>query len=81
MAEIELGIINAAAAVDFLRQKINHQMVEAAEPLIAEALAKIEARMKKELAACLIATLEHQVSYYHNRQEIVVRLEKETGNG
>lgn len=60
------------ALVRHTKERLNAEMLEAAEPLIQEALKKIEAEMRRQLAASLISVIEHRVAYYHDRQELVV---------
>lgn len=54
-------LINSEAACDILKKQMNAEMVEAAKPIIDEALKEIEKVMRKKLASMIIAYLDNNI--------------------
>jgi hypothetical protein len=47
-------------------------MIEAAEPIIEEAMKAVERKMREKLGSMIIATLEHQFSVQHHQNSLVI---------
>lgn len=60
--------------LEIVRKQFNQRMLEAAEPLIQEALTKIEDEMRKNLATNLVAWSETCVSYQRSPNHIDIRI-------
>jgi 2-keto-3-deoxy-6-phosphogluconate aldolase len=56
------SMVNEGRFLEIMRRELNDAMTQAAEPLVQEALTKIEINMRKELASSLIARIDHMVS-------------------
>ena len=56
--------------LDSIRATLNDAMKEAAEPVIKEALVKIESEMRERLSACLIRMLEGKVDLLRNQHQL-----------
>ena len=56
-----MGLIklDSVAFVAQIRDELNQQMIEAAEPVIQEALADIEKKMRQKVAATVVGMVEH----------------------
>lgn len=75
------SIINSEVFFEHLRLQLNEQMMKAAEPLIAEALAKIELEVRTKLAACLIGLVEQRTMFYEQEDHLVIHINRENSNG
>lgn len=83
MAMSNLGpIINAERTLDYLREKLNADMLAAAEPMIVESLAAIEKEMRQKLAANLVALVEGEIQLYKgpNNMELRITLDPRKGD-
>ena len=59
-----------------IKEGLNAAMVEAAEPLIKEALVKIEAEMRKNLASNLIAMLDADIVFDRLNTDIRILIKR-----
>jgi len=69
--------INSDLLLKHLREQLNAQMAAAAEPLIKEAVEKIEREMRVNLASNLISLIEGQVHLYDNTSHLAIHINKE----
>lgn len=76
MAEI---IINPEAALSAIKERLNAEMLKAAEPLVQAAVKAIEVAMRERLAAHLIAYMDKSYSIARHGQDlhIIVRRDAE----
>jgi len=54
-------IINADVFLAHLKAKLNTEMLAAAEPVLQEAMEKVEFEMRKKLSSYLIAMIDGQI--------------------
>ena len=59
---MKTNFIDTEAFSKYLLQNINKQMLEAAEPILQEALKKLEIRMREKLATNIISLIEQNYS-------------------
>jgi predicted component of type VI protein secretion system len=69
-------MINQEAVGEVLLPRLKEDSLRAAEPHIQAALRAIEADIRREVAARLIGYIEERVSFYHNRNELVIHFGK-----
>lgn len=67
-------IINEQALLNLLREKLNADMLKAAEPIIQQALADIEEEMRRAIVPRLVSVLEGNLDMYRDRRDLVIRL-------
>jgi hypothetical protein len=67
---METSIFNDEKFLLYIKEKMNHKMEQAAEPIIKEALKKIEEEMRKELAANLISFMDSSFAVERYGQDI-----------
>lgn len=59
---LSTSLINTDVAMKVLSARINDELLSCAEPLVVEALASIEKRLRKELGSLLISVVEQSYS-------------------
>ena len=65
-----------------MKLQLNEAMLEAAEPIIQEALATIERKMRERAAAAMISYIEQRTHFYEREDRIVITFDKqENRNG
>jgi hypothetical protein len=74
MAEPALRFLDGPAAAELLRRRLNAELEELAEPLIQEAVAKLEQRLRRSLGAMLIGMLDQTVNVYRDERQLVITL-------
>lgn len=74
-------IINEQALLNLLREKLNADMPEAAEPIIQKALADIEQEMRRAIVPRLVSVLEGNLDMYRDRRDLVIRIRQVDGAG
>jgi 2-keto-3-deoxy-6-phosphogluconate aldolase len=71
------SIINEPNFVAMLKERMNKEMQQAAEPVIQKALQEIEVAMRKQLAENLIALIDRQFSVNRMGDDIVIHIRQE----
>lgn len=64
-----------------LKAQLNQQMLDAAEPIVQEALKKIEVAMRQRLAAQLIAFIDTQFSMQRQGRDLVITIRRDSEGG
>lgn len=68
------SFINEELFVKQMRATLNEQMIQAAEPLVKQALGKVEVEMRKRLAEMLVSAVSTSYSLERDGRDIVVRV-------
>lgn len=71
------SFISEKAMVDALRARLNNDMLKAAEPVLQEALAKVEREMRASLAKNVVALIESTVDVYRDGRYLMIRINRE----
>lgn len=74
------SLINQEALCLELGVALKHAIHKAAEPLIQEALAEIEARMRQRVAEFAIGTIKHQFDCRMFGDVVEIRIRQGNGN-
>ena len=75
-------MINLEGFAKRMKLQLNEAMLEAAEPIIQEALATIERKMRERAAAAMISYIEQRTHFYEREDRIVITFDKqENRNG
>lgn len=75
------SFINSELFLQRIREQINGEMLAAAEPLIKEAMEKIERQMRTTLAARLIGSIEQSTHFYERENHLVIHIDREKQHG
>lgn len=71
---------NQAGLLEALQERLNADMLAQAEPLIKEALARIEKEMRARIAQRLIANISRDMDIKAYGQTITITLRQATGD-
>ncbi|HDY87983.1 MAG TPA: hypothetical protein ENH82_07720 [bacterium] len=74
--EIPNNIINMNQFEKVFRELLNHSMIQAAEPILQQALQDIEAAMRKELAKNTVELIEKNYDVTMRRDELVITIKQ-----
>jgi hypothetical protein len=70
------SVINERAFIELMKAQLNKSMLEAAEPLIKDALVRMEQAMRKDLAANLIAFIDREFQFNVMQNRIVIEIRR-----
>lgn len=71
------NLINPENALTMLREQATKEMQLAAEPVLREALDKIEATMRRRLAEIVIAMVATEIDIFKDGRNLMIRLQTE----
>lgn len=76
------SLINDEEFSRILKRELNAQMLEAAEPIIKQAIASAETEMRKRLASILVSLVDRSYRMERMGHDLVVRVDmgKPAGN-
>ncbi len=71
----KISLLNSDAIYQILTERINEEMIKAAEPIISDALKEIEYKMREKLGAIVIAHIENymEIEKYGQTLKIVIK--------
>lgn len=73
---MKISMINQDNMLLALKEQMNAQMMEAAEPVIREAVAKAEQEMRKKLAHMFISIIDKSFSIEKHRDQLTIVIEQ-----
>lgn len=74
-----ISIVNEQALHALLKEKLNQDMLAAAEPIIQKALADIEHEMRRAIVPRLVSMIEANVDLYRDNRDLVIRIRQADG--
>ena len=71
------GLLNTDMALKIIQDGMNEEMVKVAEPIIVDALKKIEAEMRLKLGGMVIGLIDYYMECESDRDTIRITIKKD----
>ncbi len=71
------GLLNTDRALEIIKDGMNEEMIKVAEPIIEDALKKIESEMRLKLGGMVIGLIDHYMECETNRDTIRITIKKD----
>lgn len=67
-------VINYDAAAAVLRQECTKGMIEAAEPVIQQAMKDIERKLRQHIGSIVVGMIQQDINVMSNGREVVIKV-------